>query len=90
MFTTILFAQSVIETSERTVVLGVLTEYAQHMIHMGVAAGRTRALISQMCSLAALTSSQREELLSLIVNIGVWRQSTAVVVCLIRACVQSV
>jgi hypothetical protein len=51
------------------VVCNVLTEYTQHMLHMGVGGVRARALVSQMCSLAALTSAQRDMLLALADNI---------------------
>jgi WD40 repeat protein len=55
--------------AEQDVVCNVLTEYTQHMLHMGVGGLRARAIVSQMCSLAALTSSQRDMLLALIDNI---------------------
>jgi WD40 repeat protein len=55
--------------AEQEVVCNVLTEYTQHMLHMGVGGVRARALVSQMCSLAALTTSQRDMLLALVDNI---------------------
>jgi hypothetical protein len=55
--------------AEQEVVCNVLTEYTQHMLHMGVGGVRARALVSQMCSLAALTSAQRDMLLALADNI---------------------
>jgi hypothetical protein len=39
------------------------------MLSLGVTAARARALVSQMCSLASLTSAQRDELLALLTNI---------------------